>query len=516
MVALSAFHAALLLFSSVNAASVPVVDLGYAKYQGVVDSKLKITAFRGIRYAAPPTGSLRFRAPAAPSSTPGVQQAFNDPPQCYQGNSGPLTPVANNQTEDCLFLNVYTPSLNPASRLPTIVWIYGGGYTIGFAGEYNGAELVQDSNNQAVSVVINYRLGLFGFLGGQQVKEGGSLNAGLLDQEFALKWVRANIHKFGGDPNKVTIWGESAGAGSVVQQVIANGGKTNPPLFRAAISSSFYNPPQYQYNHSIPETWFNEAVTQAGCTGTAALDCLRAVDGATLAKVNRNITNPNFETFLPVVDGSFIRQVPSAALAQGRVNVHTLLAVTNADEGGLFIDPTQEYDVAASARNLFPLLGVKESNAAAALYASEGSSAAQAAALRGDAVFKCPTHTLLGAFSGHSYKANYAIPPAYHAQDLINYFPSFTDFGVTLIFNNTAFVNAFAQSFTSFAVNLDPNVKLSPTITPVWKKWSRSFETEMVFNKTENDKPAIASANLSSTFLERCEFWYGVRHLTVQ
>ncbi|KAJ6585083.1 Alpha/Beta hydrolase protein [Mycena capillaripes] len=506
---------ALICLVSVRAveSTAPVVDLGYAQYQGVVDSKLNITAFRGIRYAAPPTGQLRWQAPAPPSKVEGIQQAINDPPQCFQGAFGasltnPLTPRDVEQTEDCLFLSVYSPALNSTVALPTIVWIHGGGYVLGSASEYNGAELVQESNNEVVVVVIQYRLGLFGFLAGQQVKDNGALNAGLLDQDFALHWVHENIHKFGGDPDKVTIWGESAGAGSVMQHAIARNGETYPPLFRAAITSSTFLPSQYQYNAIVPQTLFNNVTTQAGCNGTTSLDCLRAVDGATLADINLNVIVAGFQgtfTFVPVIDGTFITQSPTDALRDRKLNGDIVLSVTNTNEGIIFVDQTATYDVAEYVRNLFPLVGVKESNAAASIYESLGSPLDQVNAIMTESIFKCPTYLLLDAFPGDSYKAQYAIPPALHGDDVINYFPSFTDFNATLHFNNTAFINAFSQIFVSFAVNLDPNEKLRPSITPVWQKWSRAVETEMVFNKTEGGAPNIAPTNTSSALLQRCE-----------
>ncbi|KAJ7258057.1 alpha beta-hydrolase [Mycena haematopus] len=513
----------ILTLHSANAATAPVVDLGYARYQGVVDPKLNITAFLGIRYAASPTGPLRFQAPAPPSQVVGIQQAFNDPPQCYQGTFGasptnPFTARDVEQTEDCLFLNVYSPALNSTVPLPTIVWIHGGGYVMGSASEYNGAELVQESNNEIVVVVIQYRLGLFGFLAGQEIKDGGVNNAGLLDQDFALRWVNKNIHKFGGDPNKVTIWGESAGAGSVIQHVVARNGKTSPKLFRAAMTSSTFLPSQYQHNDRIPQAVFDDVVAQASCNSTKPLDCLRAADSTTLADINLNVILAGFQgtfTFVPVIDGSFITQSPTESLSQGKVNGDILLSITNTNEGVIFVNQTAEYDVANYVRNLFPLFGAEESNAAAAVYSSLGSPVNQVTQIMGDSIFKCPTYSLLEAFPAASYKGEYAIPPALHGQDLINYFPSFTDFNVTLIYNNTAFMNAFTLGFLSLAVNLDPNEKLLPSITPVWPKWS-SAETEILFNKTESGKPHIAPIHTNSAFLERCEFWKSVRNLTAQ
>ncbi|KAJ7134759.1 alpha beta-hydrolase [Mycena epipterygia] len=514
------WHTAIIFLASVravNSAITPAVDLGYAQYQGVVDTNLNITSFLGIRYSSPPTGILRWQAPTPPSKAGGIQLAYSNPPQCYQGVFGASSTA---QSEDCLFLSVYSPALNFTKPLPTIVWIHGGGYALGSAGDYNGAELVQESNREVVVVVIQYRLGLFGFLAGQQVKEDGALNAGLLDQDFALRWVNKNIAKFGGDPDKVAIWGQSAGAGSVLQHVIAQNGKTEPKLFSAAITSSTFLPSQYRYNDRIPQTLFNDVTTQAGCNDINVLECLRAVDATLLQQINLDVIIASFTgsfAFVPVVDGSFITQSPTDALAQGKLNGDILLSVTNAHEGNIFVNQSVEYDVAQYVRELFPLFGAKESAAAASVYRSLGSPLDQVNAIIGESNFICPTYRLLNAFPGDSYKGEFVIPPATHGDDVFYYFPSFTEFGPSPgLFNNTAFINAFAQGFLSFAVNLDPNIKLRPSITPVWKKWSLAADAEMVFNKTELGAPWIAAAPTSRALLSRCDFWHSVRNLTAQ
>ncbi|KAF9544593.1 alpha/beta-hydrolase [Agrocybe pediades] len=273
-------------FSDAENTTTPVVDLGYAKYRGTI-MKDKVTGsinsqFLAIRFAAPPTGTSRFAAPKPPLNTPAVQLAYTEPPFCYlaspwglsdtnpfsrSGTALPLTPETGDfdpqSSENCLFLNVVTPGkLGEKKNLPVVVWIYGyfdGGYTAGSASDsgigilFDGNDLVRASGGEVVALAIQYRAGLFGFLAGQKVKEGGALNAGLFNQQFALQWVQKHIAKFGGDPRKVTIWGESAGAGSVLQHIVANGGKTKPSLSRAATTSSTFLPSQYQYNSRIPE-----------------------------------------------------------------------------------------------------------------------------------------------------------------------------------------------------------------------------------------------------------------------
>ncbi|CCM06693.1 uncharacterized protein FIBRA_08980 [Fibroporia radiculosa] len=175
-----------------SAASPPTVDLGYAQYQGAVDSTTNITSFLGIRYASPPVGNLRWVEPQPPPTLSGVQQATEQPNECYQGamgNSstdpvtGSLGKRAVSQSEDCLFLNVYVPgntiTTATSGGLPVLVWIHGGGYTLGSASAFNGADLIMHSDHDLIVVIIQYRLGLFGFLAGEAVKAGGALNAGL-------------------------------------------------------------------------------------------------------------------------------------------------------------------------------------------------------------------------------------------------------------------------------------------------------------------------------------------------
>ncbi|KAJ6508563.1 Alpha/Beta hydrolase protein [Mycena sanguinolenta] len=520
---LRTFLCAAIIFGCALAVDVgPVVDLGYAQYQGVVDTNLNITSFLGIRYASAPTGSLRWQAPTPPSNIAGIQQS-EEPPQCFQGSQGtsPTNPLAIRdveESEDCLFLNVYSPALN--SSLPTIVWIHGGGYAVGAASFYNGSELVQEANNEIVVVVIQYRLALFGFLAGQEVKDGGVPNAGLLDQDFALRWVNKNVRRCTRpSAKKIQVLTRSTGAGSIIQHIVARNGKTSPQLFRAAMTSSTFLGYQYNYNGEIPQTMFNLVAAQAGCNVTKPLDCLRRLDSATLAEINVNLTTDAFMgtlVFNPVVDGSFITQSPTDALAQGALNTDILLSVTNANEGALFIDQTGDHDVADYVHNLFPLLGDEDSSAAASLYESFGPSIDQLNAILGESLLVCPTYLLLDAFSGKSYKGEYAIPPAFHGYDMVNYFPTYDEYGPVQGFNNTNFINAFTQGFLSFAVNLDPNVKVRPSIAPVWQKWSRGAETEMLFNKTELNMPDIVPVNTSSALLMRCEFWRSKRYLIGQ
>ncbi|KAF8871826.1 Alpha/Beta hydrolase protein [Infundibulicybe gibba] len=505
-----------------GAAATQLVDLGYAKYQGFVDPATHNTHFLGIRYAAAPTGQLRWRAPQTPQDVTGIQQANAQPPICFQAGPGQAdkSPFPNDNTqsaiffqpgqgsmvkrpfrvesraavsteesEDCLFLNVYTPgNLSESTQnLPVVVWIHGGGYMQGGASLtlpgtdviYDGDDLIREANGGVVAVIIQYRLGVFGFLPGMKVKEGGALNAGLLDQEFALRW----IHKFNGDPSRVTIWGQSAGGGSAMLHAIANGGNTQPSLFRGAISSSSYVPSQYYYDDVIPEKLYSQVVALTNCSVPDSLSCLRAADAKILEAANVHIGNSTFFgtwAFVPVVDGTFIRQRPTEAFKQGK---EAVMAVTNAFEGISFVNSS----IAATVQipdfvaQLFPLLDTRQIADAAAQYQDLGAPIDQAIAIVGESILICPTYLFLRAFGLKAFRGEYAVPPANHGDDIFYYFPK----AGTPRFANPDFSKAFSGSFLNF-----------------WDAWEGS--TEMVFNRTEAGNPDIRAMKTSSALLKRC------------
>ncbi|KIM79128.1 hypothetical protein PILCRDRAFT_74653 [Piloderma croceum F 1598] len=519
----------------------PVVDLGYAKYQGSTDLSTNISIFSGIRYAGPPTGSLRFQAPQAPAKVDGVQQATSPPPQCYQAGEGTAqtNPFIRNPllkkrystltSEDCF---VSVPDIGMVDGLPVVVWIHGGGY--GYHSHHLGGnisvfpqeDLVVDSQNHVIVVSIQYRLGAFGFLAGPSVKKSGALNAGLLDQHFALQWVqqyylaryigsfRLVTSLFGGDPSKVTIWGESVGAGSVLQHVVAYGGRTNPPLFRAAITSSTYLPPQYAANDPIPTVWYRFLPLTSCDSASDTFACLLAVDSDTLNNANDAIASSAFYgtfVFVPVVDGTFIVERPTVTLDRQVVNGDVLLSVTNTFEGRTFTIPS-ETNTFDFIRQLFPFLSAKQIDLAAGYYTALNSTLPtpldQSIAIMGESIFICPTYLLLKAFNGKSWKGEFAIPPGNHGDDVYYYFLDNNP-----PFNNADFIKSFSQSFMNIAVSLDPNRKFDPTNpTPAWDHWN-SDETEMLFNKTSTDGPDIRAVRTDSRLLERCA--YVLLHLSM-
>lgn len=340
--------------------SVPIIDLGYAKYAGYSNETAGINYYRGIKYASAPTGALRWQKPspieADPTYTGQSIRATTQAPACIQGipawapaslRNFALTPQG--QTEDCLILDVLVPSRPSSKQLPVVVQIHGGGFTIGSALTSPGDAIVNASNGGLIHVAIQYRLGLFGFLAGSEVKGNGVQNAGLYDQRAAIEWVQRHITAFGGDPSKVTIWGGSAGGSSVTYQLMAAGGFGVPP-FRAAIAE--YPWWQPLLNSSTQERQYDLALQASGC---GDINCLRRLSSADLTSVaqadfNNSYPGPGdgYGTFWfgPVVDGEFLQDLPDVAFKKG--NYHKVPLVVDRDgyEGVIFSNVTQTTQVA--------------------------------------------------------------------------------------------------------------------------------------------------------------------------
>ncbi|MDQ2667802.1 MAG: carboxylesterase family protein [Gemmatimonadota bacterium] len=217
----------------------PVVTTDAGALSGIIDPASGVFVFKGVPYAAPPVGDGRWRAPGPLARWTGVRSAEKLGKNCIQDQIySDIDPFAAGVSEDCLYVNVWTQTISTTANRPVMVWIYGGGYTAGFGGEerHNGSRLAQKG---AVVVTINYRLGVFGFLAhpalAAESPVGASGNYAIMDQVAALRWVQRNIARFGGDPAKVTIFGESAGGNSVgalIASPLAKG------LFRAGIMQS--------------------------------------------------------------------------------------------------------------------------------------------------------------------------------------------------------------------------------------------------------------------------------------
>jgi para-nitrobenzyl esterase len=298
--------------------------------QGVVAGK--VAAFKGIPFAAPPVGELRWRAPQPAPAWQGVRDATRHGHDCMQEPfGGDAAPLGTPPAEDCLVANVWTPADRGAARLPVIVWIYGGGFVNGGSSPavYDGSRFAERG---VVFVSFNYRLGRFGFFAHPALTSespGGPLgNYAFLDQIAALQWVQRNIAAFGGDPQQVTIFGESAGGGSVNTLMISplarglfhraivqsGGGRT-----RTLMRTRHISKPGPDGTPSGEQVGVAFAKTQ-GITGddAAALAALRKLPAAALVN-GMNLMKPQPETTPGVmIDGTIVPDDIDAAFAAGR------------------------------------------------------------------------------------------------------------------------------------------------------------------------------------------------------
>jgi len=355
-------------------------------------------AFLGLPYAAPPTGNLRWRPPQPPARWRGVRDATSFAPSCPQNPSAnPFLPPGL-MSEDCLYLNVYTPAPRSSDEggRPVLVWIHGGGLTQDGGRNYAPATLAADG---VVVVTINYRLGALGFLAHPALasRPGGPAgNYGLLDQQAALRWVQANIRRFGGNPHNVTIAGESAGGLSVLAQMVSPGARG---LFQKAIiqSGAFA---LNQQPLAAAETAGEAFAAKAGCPDQTAA-CLRKLPVADL------VSSP-FAGIPGVVDGQVLTEPIGTALAAGRFARVPVLDGTNHDEERIFVSFGRAIsggtnvaipgDGTVTAGNyqsdIAAVLGVPAARAAAiaAEYplAAYPAPAVAFSALAGDANFACP------------------------------------------------------------------------------------------------------------------------------
>ncbi|CAG8248610.1 unnamed protein product [Penicillium salamii] len=238
--------------------------------------------------------------------------------------------------EDCMNLNVIRPQTEDPGLLPVMIWIFGGGWTQGATADprYNMSYIVEQSalnGKPVLGVSINYRLSAFGFLDSEEVRAEGNTNLALRDQRIAMRWVKKNIKAFGGDPKKITIWGESAGAYSVGAHLVTNDGN-NEGLFRAVImdSGNAVGPP---YNGTEwHQPMYNRIVERAGCTDAEnTLQCLRELP-------YEKIYDSAYEglEWFATIDGSFITQYPQISYKKGKVAQVPILLGTNTDEGTSF------------------------------------------------------------------------------------------------------------------------------------------------------------------------------------
>ncbi|XP_027794875.2 liver carboxylesterase 1 isoform X4 [Marmota flaviventris] len=343
--------------------SPPVVDTVHGKvlgkYVSLEGSAQPVAVFLGVPFAKPPLGPLRFAPPQPAEPWRSVKNTTSFPPMCSQDAVGGqvLSELFTNRkenipfrfSEDCLYLNIYTPAdLTKKSRLPVMVWIHGGGLVVGGASTYDGLPLSALEN--VVVVTIQYRLGIWGFF--STGDEHGPGNWGHLDQVAALRWVQDNIANFGGNPGSVTIFGESAGGQSVSVLVLSPLAKN---LFHRAISESGVALTAALFRKDIKHVAEKVAIT-AGCkttTSAVMVHCLRQKTEEELLETTLKMNFFSLDLFgdpresypfLPtVVDGVLLPKTPEEILAEKNFNTVPYMVGINKQEFGWIIPMMMGY-----------------------------------------------------------------------------------------------------------------------------------------------------------------------------
>jgi carboxylesterase type B len=472
-----------------------------------------------------------------------VISANKAPPRCPQGTKAPFQSHDWQCDEDCLFLNVYAPE--DAQDLPVLVWIHGGGYGEGDGNQFP-TSIIHRSGRKIVGVAIQYRLGAFGFLASEDVRNNGTLNAGLHDQQFALRWVQKYIHLFGGNASRITIGGHSAGGGSALLQAIAYGGNVSPALFSNIIAASPYLPSMYTYNDTVPSYWYKTFAETAGCGGFQAarhqtFECLQNTSSRVLLLANAvlSASGPYGSwAFVPVIDGAFMRSPPGQQLQAGGVLGHRVLSGNVANEAVSFVPQniSSENDLRSWLQLNYPsfmkdqvssLLRYYPMNDDHALlvnngrYSTDGTTGASALTtsafatgyqqmannIYAEATFVCPSYWLVDAFSSeHSspdldgrmgYKYQYSAAAAQHGADLDAIYGSSEDRGL-----GPDLSNAFRLSWANFIMHNNPSISIryangralgigdtGGERLSKWPAWKKSGVREMVnWNQTGGEQ----------------------------
>ncbi|KAE8449824.1 hypothetical protein EG329_007301 [Mollisiaceae sp. DMI_Dod_QoI] len=525
----------------------PTVTLDYATIVG--SSALGIDSFKGIPYAQPPVGSLRLKSPQPITSKLGTVQATGTPRACPQFLTSTNTSAIPNDVitevldtgflqiitdagEDCLTVNVQRPSsASSNSKLPVVYWIFGGAFEFGSTQSYDASELISTSVAQGKDIIyvsVNYRLGGFGFLPGSEILKDGSANLGHLDQRLGLQWVADNIASFGGDPTKVTLWGESAGSISVFNQMsLYNGNHTykGKPLFRAAIMDSGSLVPADPVDCPKGQDVYNTVVQHAGCSGAAdTLACLRSVNYETYLKATTSV--PSFSdyqsvalSYVPRPGGIALTQSSEYLAQNGQYANVPFIIGDQEDEGTLFSLVQSNISTTEQLVNYFKTIffadaTLEQVEDLVATYPDDPSAGSpfntgllnniypqykRIAALLGDLVFTLTRRVFLNIASAvkpsvptWSYLASYdygtPVLGTFHASDIL------TTYSIT-----PGFPSASIQAYyISFFNTMDPNDGMVGL--PSWPQWNEGKQL-MHFLAASNVLLPDTFRNASYTYL---------------
>jgi para-nitrobenzyl esterase len=466
--------------------------------QGTFEDSL--TVYRGIPFAAPPVGDLRWRAPQPPTKWEGVKQATKFAPGPIQGGNPP-----SGKSEDCLYLNIWTPAKSTGDRIPVLVWIYGGGFGAGATSEknYSGENLAKKG---VVLVSIAYRVGQLGFLANPELSKESpnhvSGNYGLMDMISGLQWVKKNIAAFGGDPTKVTIFGESAG-GIAVSMLCAS--PLAKGLFQGAISQSGGNfgpprpttfPGENQKRLADAE---RDGQTYLKNAGVSSITELRKIPADKLPAV-RGMS-------WPIIDGWVIPDDQYKLYEEGRFNDTPILVGYNSDEGASFSPPKTPEDYITGVKTRY---GKFADELIKAYPIGSDAVPKTARDLARDAAFGWQTwiwarlQTKIGKSKAFYYyfdqhpdypegspRVGYGSP---HGQDVNYVFKHLDASNPQTTKTDLEISEAMATYWTNFAKRGNPNSEG----VPVWPAFSDANPMVMYFGQTPHTGPVPSAESLKS------------------
>ena len=447
----------------------------------VAGSNGEIQSFKGIPYAAPPVGPLRWRPPQPPAPWHGVRDATRFGDDCMQRPY--VISTGQKASEDCLTVSVWTPAHAPDVRRPVMVFVYGGGFIGGSCAYplYDGAELAAEG---VVVVCLNYRVGIFGFLAHPMLSaespHQSSGNYGLLDQIAALQWVRDNIAAFGGDPERVTVFGESAGAVSIAILLTS-------PLATGLFGQAILHSPAV-----LPLASRAEAEQSGAALGDLA--ALRKLSAAELLAHNDDFFPHPITALMaiafpaPIVDGYVVPAQPRTAFATGTMRAVPTIVGIAADEGRMFAPQQTVATYQAWVRSKFGTLADKVLALNPA--ATDQAATAAGAAVLGDAVFGESARLIARAISLHQPKTFFYLftrgvagraQPATHSEVLPFVFgsldkPSFIPHGPP-DHTDLQLSATMRQTWARFATSGDPN---GPGL-PHWPRYDRASDPYLEF-----------------------------------
>ncbi|KAL4861206.1 hypothetical protein BDV12DRAFT_180605 [Aspergillus spectabilis] len=485
-----------------------------------------------MRYAEPPVGELRWRAPQDPRPVTGVQSAVKLPPICI----GLGETASVNITEDCLFVNVFSPSdATTASNYPVWVYIQGGGFVTNANANYNGSDLVVQSNHSVIVVNFNYRVGPLGFLAGEEVRDEGDLNVGLLDQRKLLFWVQEYIHLFGGNRDRVVIHGASAGAASVTHHLAAYDGRDDG-LFVGAIGESIAWTPTLTVTESEPN--FQELASRLNCSEPSRISCLRTLDATVIqtfghAPQEELVSLPTKLLFQPVIDNTLFTNTLYSLFQQGKFLDVPVIVGYDTNEGSLFApNASTPAEVAEFVRSWSPRLSNSEIQQIVHMYppsepvpgrAPYFSSASSTFA---EGIFFCPTtwiSTSIALYSSSpswtyrynvlddiAISAGLGVPHTFETEAIFgpgqaeSIRPGFLGAGASYSTYNAGIVPVIQGYLTSFVKTLDPNPLRSAT-SPIWQSFGAKSHKRIML-QTNN----TAMETIPHSLAERCAYWYSL------